>query len=79
MLMSNGSGLTFTGDATGNMLALDTATGQTLWHAGLGAGIETSPATFELDGRQYVLIGAGQTLFAWTLPEASYMTYRVSS
>jgi alcohol dehydrogenase (cytochrome c) len=35
----------------------------------LGADIETSPTTYELDGRQYVLVGAGQTLFAWALPE----------
>ena len=68
-VLTTGSGLTFTGDATGNMLALDTATGKTLWHAGLGADIQTSPTTYELDGRQYVLMGAGQTLFAWALPE----------
>jgi alcohol dehydrogenase (cytochrome c) len=70
-VLTTGSGLIFTGDATGNMLALDTATGKTLWHAGLGADIETSPTTYELDGRQYVLVGAGQTLFAWALPEGS--------
>jgi glucose dehydrogenase len=70
--LTTGSGLTFTGDATGNMLALDTATGKTLWHAGLGAGIDTSPTTYELDGRQYVLVGAGQTLFAWALPVATF-------
>jgi alcohol dehydrogenase (cytochrome c) len=68
-VLTTGSGLTFTGDATGNMLALDTVTGKTLWHAGLGADIQTSPMTYELDGRQYVLMGAGQTLFAWALPE----------
>jgi alcohol dehydrogenase (cytochrome c) len=68
-VLTTGSGLTFTGDATGNMLALDTATGKTLWHAGLGADIQTSPTTYELDGRQYVLVGAGQALFAWALPQ----------
>jgi alcohol dehydrogenase (cytochrome c) len=68
-VLTTGSGLTFTGDATGNMLALDTATGKTLWHAGLGADIQTSPTTYQLDGRQYVLVGAGQTLFAWALPQ----------
>jgi alcohol dehydrogenase (cytochrome c) len=72
-VLTTSSGLIFTGDATGNMLALDTATGKTLWHAGLGAGIESSPTTYELDGRQYVLVGAGQTLFAWALPEGSHL------
>jgi alcohol dehydrogenase (cytochrome c) len=68
-VMTTASGLTFTGDATANLIALDTATGKTLWHAGLGADIETSPTTYELDGRQYVLVGAGPSLFAWALPE----------
>jgi alcohol dehydrogenase (cytochrome c) len=69
-VMTTASGLTFTGDATANLIALDTATGKTLWHAGLGADIETSPTTYELDGRQYVLVGAGPALFAWALPES---------
>jgi alcohol dehydrogenase (cytochrome c) len=69
-VLTTASGLTFTGDATANLLALDTATGKTLWHAGLGADIQTSPTTYELDGRQYVLVGAGPMLFAWALPES---------
>ncbi len=68
-VLTTDSGLCFTGDAHGNFLALKTATGETLWHAGTGAGIETSPVTYELDGRQYVLIGSGGVLFAWALPE----------
>jgi alcohol dehydrogenase (cytochrome c) len=69
-VLTTASGLTFTGDATDNMLAIDTATGKSLWHAGLGGDIQFSPTTYELDGRQYVLIGAGPTLFAWALPES---------
>jgi alcohol dehydrogenase (cytochrome c) len=68
-VLTTDSGITFTGDATWNMLALDSATGKTLWHAGLGADIQTSPTTYELDGRQYVLVGAGPALFAWALPD----------
>jgi alcohol dehydrogenase (cytochrome c) len=37
--------------------------------------METSPITYELDGRQYVLTGNGGVLFAWALPAtASHMT-----
>ncbi|HTX37649.1 MAG TPA: acido-empty-quinoprotein group A [Bryobacteraceae bacterium] len=68
-VLTTGSGLAFTGDAHGNFLALETATGKTLWHAGTGSRIENSPETFELDGRQYVLIGSGSVIFAWALPE----------
>jgi alcohol dehydrogenase (cytochrome c) len=63
--------VTFTGDGDGNFLALETNDGKTLWHAGSGGPIETSPITFELDGRQYVVAGSGGVLFAWALPNAA--------
>ncbi len=68
-VMTTDSGLTFTGDAYGNMLALDTATGKTLWHVGTGEPMQTSPISYLLDGRQYILTGSGGVLFAWALPE----------
>jgi len=68
-VLTTDSGLTFTGDSTGNILALDTRDGKTLWHAGTGEQIQSSPMTYELDGRQYVLTGSGSVLFAWALPE----------
>jgi alcohol dehydrogenase (cytochrome c) len=67
-VLTTDSGLTFTGDGYGNMLALDTRSGKTLWHAGTGAPMQTSPTTYELDGRQYVVTGSGSVLFAWALP-----------
>jgi alcohol dehydrogenase (cytochrome c) len=69
-VMTTDSGLTVTGDGYGNLLALDTATGKTLWHAGTGAGMQSSPITYELDGRQYIVTGSGGVLFAWALPES---------
>jgi alcohol dehydrogenase (cytochrome c) len=68
-VMTTDSGLTVTGDAYGSLLALDTATGKTLWHAGTGAGMQSSPITYELDGRQYIVTSSGGVLFAWALPE----------
>jgi alcohol dehydrogenase (cytochrome c) len=68
-ILTTASGLTFLGDSKGNFLALDTRTGKTLWHAGTGGHIETSAISYELDGRQYVLMGSGQMLMAWALPE----------
>jgi alcohol dehydrogenase (cytochrome c) len=69
-VLTTDSGVCFTGDANGNFMALETATGETLWHAGTGASMQTSPSTFQLDGRQYVLAGSGSVLFAWALPAA---------
>jgi alcohol dehydrogenase (cytochrome c) len=68
-VLTTGSGLTFTGDTTGNFLAVDTRDGKTLWHAGSGSHIESSPITYELDGRQFVLTSSGSVLFAWALPK----------
>jgi alcohol dehydrogenase (cytochrome c) len=70
-VLTTASGLTFTGDAPGNFLALETSTGKTLWHAGSGARIGSSPTTYELDGRQYLLTSSGSVLFAWALPESA--------
>lgn len=68
-VLTTDSGLTFTGDAYGNMLALETANGKTLWHAGQGVPMESSPITYELDGRQYVLTSSGGVVFAWAVPK----------
>jgi alcohol dehydrogenase (cytochrome c) len=66
-VLTTESGLTFTGDTAGNALALRTSDGTTLWHAGIGK-VGTPPVTYELDGRQYMLIGGGSALYAWALP-----------
>ncbi|MBV9158843.1 MAG: acido-empty-quinoprotein group A, partial [Acidobacteriaceae bacterium] len=70
-VLTTDSGLTFTGDSLGNVLALDTSNGKTLWHAGAGGRMETSPISYELDGRQYVLTGNGSVMFAWALPKTA--------
>jgi alcohol dehydrogenase (cytochrome c) len=70
-VLTTDAGLTFTGDSTGNILALSTADGATLWHAQTGAPMQTSPITYELDGRQYLVSGSGGVMFAWALPVAA--------
>ena len=70
-VLTTATGLTFTGDAYGNFLALDTADGKTLWHAGTGASMQSSPTSYELDGRQYIMTSSGGVLFAWALPRTS--------
>ena len=60
----------FSGDNDGNLLALISNTGELLWDYQMGATMwGTSPITYMLDDRQYVLVPAGTTLTAWALWE----------
>ncbi len=70
-VMTTVTGLTFTGDIRGNFLALDTSTGKTLWHAGSGGNIGSSPISYLNNGRQYLLNSSGGVVFAWALPPAA--------
>ena len=66
-VLTTASGLTFTGDIGGNVMALRTSTGETLWHAAIGR-VGNGPITYELDGRQYVVVGGGSAVYAFALP-----------
>jgi alcohol dehydrogenase (cytochrome c) len=49
----------FTGRLTGEFIALDADTGQTLWQFQTPSGIVGQPVTWERDGRQYVTVTSG--------------------
>jgi alcohol dehydrogenase (cytochrome c) len=49
-------------------MAVRTSDGTTLWRSGIGR-VGNSPITYELDGRQYVVMGGGTALYAFVLPE----------
>jgi alcohol dehydrogenase (cytochrome c) len=66
-MLSTAGRLLFCGDPSGNLIAFDPADGRILWHAGLGASVSNGPMTYELDGRQYIVVGAGETLYAFRL------------
>ena len=66
--LSTAGGVVFGGDSEGNFIAFDARAGRDLWHIQLGAAIYSSPMTYMLDGRQYVVIPAGAGLFAFALP-----------
>ena len=51
--------MAITGDSYGSVMALNTADGKTLWHAGMGEGMQSSPISYELDGRQYIAVCVG--------------------
>jgi len=66
-LLSTAGNLIFTGAPGNTFEALNATTGEPLWRARLAA-IATVPATtWELDGTQYVIVGAGDSLYAFTI------------
>lgn len=58
--LSTAGGLVFVGATTDNFLrAFDTASGAELWKARLPAGAQATPMSYEVGGRQYVVVAAG--------------------
>ncbi|MGH9654783.1 MAG: acido-empty-quinoprotein group A [Bryobacteraceae bacterium] len=67
-ILTTAGHLLITADVTGNILALAPATGKALWHVYAGGPMNSSPMTYELDGRQYILTAVDRVLYAWALP-----------
>lgn len=67
-ILTTHGGLLFTADNSGDLLALDSESGKTLWHVYAGGALTGSPMTYELAGRQYVLTAVDGVLNAWALP-----------
>jgi alcohol dehydrogenase (cytochrome c) len=66
-LLSTAGNLLFAGDSANNFVAFDAATGQPLWHSGLHTSITNGPITYELDGTQYVVVAANDSVYAFRL------------
>ena len=66
-ILTTAGGLLFVGDPSSNLIAFDAATGAIIWHAGLQAAVTNGPITYELDGMQYLIVGAGDQLYAFVL------------
>jgi acido-empty-quinoprotein group A len=65
-ILTTAGDLLFTGNGS-YFIALDARTGRTLWHAGLTNPLTNGPISYLLDGKQYVLAGAGDTLYSFVL------------
>lgn len=70
-LLSTAGNLLFTGDDQGNLIAFSADRGNILWHFHAGAAQSNGPITYLQDGRQWVVLGAGDTLYAYALAPAA--------
>jgi alcohol dehydrogenase (cytochrome c) len=66
-VMSTAGGLVFGGSNEGNFFALDDTTGEALSEFQTGGEVRANPITFMVDGRQYVAVAAGVSLFVFAL------------
>ncbi len=58
-VLATASGLIFTGEGNGQFKAYDAETGATLWKFQAGAGVNAPPSSYSVDGKQYIVVGAG--------------------
>jgi alcohol dehydrogenase (cytochrome c) len=68
-MLSTAGKLLFSGDSSQHLIAFDVAHGKILWHSGLSANVSNGPETYMLDGHQYVVVGAGDSLYAFMLQQ----------
>ena len=66
-LLSTAGRLLFAGGPSGHLMAMDVSDGRILWHSGLLQQMSNTPITYLLDGTQYVVVAAGDTLYAFSL------------
>ena len=73
-------GLVFTGEQNGWFKAYDAKTGAVLWKFFCGAGVNSAPSVFSVDGEQFIAVAAGgnaqvgsplgDAIFVFALPKA---------
>jgi alcohol dehydrogenase (cytochrome c) len=66
-ILTTASDLLFSGGREGFFYALDARTGALLWKFIVGGQVQSGPMTYSVDGRQYVAVAAGNSIFAFAL------------
>ncbi len=58
-ILATAGGLVFTGEGNGLFKAYDSANGSLLWQFQAGAGSNAPPASYMVEGKQYIVVAAG--------------------
>ncbi len=66
-ILTTASDLLFSGGREGYFYALDARNGELLWRANVGGAIAAGPMSYAVNGRQYIAINAGNSLFVYAL------------
>ena len=57
--LATSGGLLFTGEGNGAFKAYDSSNGKLLWQFQAGAGVDAPASSYVVDGKQYIVVGAG--------------------
>jgi alcohol dehydrogenase (cytochrome c) len=66
-VLTTASNVLFSGGRDGQFYALDARDGKLLWETNLGPSVSAGAMTFSVDGKQYVSVQAGPSLFTFSL------------
>jgi alcohol dehydrogenase (cytochrome c) len=66
-ILTTATGLLFSGGRDGNFYALDAKSGALLWKTLLGGPIASGPMSYAINGRQYVTVNAGTSMFVFAV------------
>lgn len=58
-VLATGGNLVFTGEGNGHFNAYDARNGKKLWSFQAGAGVNSPPVSYMVDGKQYIAVAAG--------------------
>ncbi|MFN0317380.1 MAG: PQQ-dependent dehydrogenase, methanol/ethanol family [Burkholderiales bacterium] len=60
--LTTAGGLVFYGNQQGEVKAVDAKTGNVLWTFSVGTGVQQSPVTYSIDGKQYLAVVGGRSV-----------------
>ena len=66
-ILTTAANLLITGDDQKNLIIYSADKGTVLWHHEGDANLSNGPITYMLDGRQWILFAAGDSLIAYSL------------
>jgi len=66
-VLTTASDVLFSGGREGYFFALNARTGELLWKASLGGQVNSGPMSYSVNGKQYIAVAAGTSLFTFAL------------
>ena len=66
-VLSTAGDVVFSGGREGYFFALDARDGKLLWKVALGGQVNSGPMSYSVNGKQYISVAAGTSLFSFAL------------